>query len=163
MMARMSVYVVGIAALLTSRFSVVIANTSSDLLDECSDELTSCNSDSTCSQCVEDDSAIFDSITSDGVTTEFRECIADNVDEDTSTSTCDVYGVIECCSSSDCFENDAFSNLWECFVGSEGCSTETFSCDETSTAATTATLRAAGFSSLMCTVVLVFTFIRMGF
>jgi len=159
-MARTVVHAVGIAALLTSRFSLVVAITSFDVLQECTDELTSCESDSTCNVCATELSTSIDSTYSDSTTTEYSECLADNVDEDTSLTVCDVYGAVECCYSGDCFENEAFSNLWECVVEGVGCST---ACDETSTATTTVTLGAAGFSTLMCTVVLVFTFVRMGF
>lgn len=164
MTARAFIHVVGIAALLTSRFSVIVADTSFDTVEECNTEATSCDSDSTCIQCFDDLVEMFHSTTTSYSTTaENIECIRANLDEDTSVTTCDKFGVIECCYSDDCFANDAFSNLWECFVEGQGCPTENFSCDETSTASTTATAGAAGFSHLVCVIVLVFTSFRMGF
>lgn len=159
-MTQKFLHVVGIAALLTSRFSVGFANTN---FEECGDELDSCNIDSTCAECLFGSDASFESTTS--ITTiEYEECLSSSFDDETtSVTTCEALGAMACCHPDDCLANDAFSSLWECAMEYVGCSTEAFSCDETSTAAATVTLGTAGFSHFVCTIVLVFTFVRMGF
>lgn len=161
-MATAFVRVVGLAALLTSRFSVVVVGTTIDTSTECTEDLASCTADSSCLECASELSALFEISTGDS-TTEYSECLVSNVDETSTATTCEAFGAVECCFSSDCFENEVFSSYWKCVVEMVGCSTEDFSCDDTSTAAATVPVGTVRLSHLVCAIVLVFTLVRMGF
>lgn len=156
MTARAFVRLVGLAALLTSRFSVVVVAITIDKSADCSQALTSCSDDSTCTECASDLSSIFGSTTGD------RDCLVGNTDG-TPPTICDVYRAMKCCTPNECFANEAFSSYWVCEMERVGCSTEDLSCEETSIAATTVTVGATGLSHLVFATVLVFMLVGMGF